>query len=137
MNPAQVFPEVVLMARVESGQFDAGIFYKHEILAHHLPYIDLPPEINLGDPRFSDLYGQETYTTPSGQRVAGAPILFTITIPESARHRDAALVFARFLLASEELLKQFGFGSVEHRTAGDAMQVPVEMRSLVSGVFKP
>ena len=137
MNPAQVFPEVVLMARVESGQFDAGIFYKHEILAHHLPYIELPLEINLGDPRFSDLYGQETYTTPSGRRVAGAPILFTITIPESARHRDAALVFARFLLASEELLKQFGFGSVEHHTAGDATQVPVEVRSLVSGVFKP
>ena len=137
MNPAQVFPEVVLMARVESGQFDAGIFYKHEILAHHLPYIELPPEINLGDPRFSDLYRQETYTTPSGQRVVGAPILFTVTIPEAAHHHDAALVFARFLLASEDLLKQFGFGIVEHRTAGDVTQVPVELRTLVSGVFKP
>ena len=137
MNPAQVFPEVVLMARVESGQFDAGIFYKHEILAHHLPYIEFPPEINLGDPRFSDLYGQETYTTPSGQHVTGAPIVFTITIPEGARHRDAALAFVRFLLSSEDLLKQFGFGIVQHRTAGDPAQVPAEVRTFVSGVFKP
>lgn len=137
MNPAQVFPEVVLMARVESGQFDAGIFYKHEILAHHLPYLEFPPEINLGDPRFSDLYGQETYTTPSGQRVTGAPIVFTITVPEAARHRDAALAFVRFLLSSEELLKQFGFGIVQHRTAGDPAQVPTEVRTYMSGVFKP
>ena len=137
MNPAQVFPEVVLMARVESGQFDAGFFYKHEILAHHLPYIELPPEINLGDPRFSDMYAQEVYTTPSGHRVTGAPIIFTITIPDAAPHRDAALSFVRFLLSSEGLLKKFGFGIVQHCTAGDPAQIPAELRTLTSGVFKP
>jgi molybdate/tungstate transport system substrate-binding protein len=137
MNPAQVFPEVVLMARVESGQFDAGIFYKHEIIAHRLPYIEFPPEINLGDAHFSDMYAQESYTTPSGQRVTGAPIIFTITIPESAPHREAALAFVRFLLSSEELLKKFGFGIVQHRTAGDSAWVPAELRTLTSGVFKP
>lgn len=137
MNPAQVFPEVVLMARVESGQFDAGIFYKHEILAHHLPWIELPPEINLGDPRFAALYGQETYTTPSGEQVRGAPILFTVTIPETARHRAAALAFVRFLLTSNELLRQFGFGTVEHRAGGDASKIPQELQSLTTGVFKP
>lgn len=137
MNPAQVFPEVVLMARVESGQFDAGIFYKHEIIAHHLPYIVLPPEINLGDPRFADRYAQETYTTPFGQQVRGAPILFTVTIMESTRHRQAAVSFARFLLTSNELLRQFGFGDVEHSTGGDSAQIPPELRPLCSGVFKP
>lgn len=136
-NPAQVFPEVVLLARVESGQFDAGIFYKHEILIHNLPYLDFPPEINLGDARFSGLYAQESYTTVTGQRVSGAPILFTVTVPESARHRTAALAFVRFLLTSEGLLKQFGFGNVEHRVGGDAAQLPVDLRDLTAGVFKP
>lgn len=136
-NPAQVFPEVVLLARVESGQLDAGIFYKHEILAHHLPYLDLPPEINLGDPQFSHQYAQESYTTSTGQHIFGAPILFTVTVPESARHREAALAFVRFLLTSEDLLKQFGFGNVEHRVGGDPAKVPVELHSLTSGVFKP
>src|SRR5215510_1505821 len=106
-NPAQVFPEVVLLARVESGQLDAGIFYKHEILAHNLPYVDLPPEINLGDPRFKDKYAQESYTTATGQHIHGAPILFTVTIPNSARHRGSALAFVQFLLTSNDLLQRF------------------------------
>lgn len=137
LNSAQVFPEVVLLARVESGQFDAGIFYKHEIIPRHLPYLSLPPEINLSDTRFSDLYAQETYTTPSGQRVSGAPILFTVTIPHSGRHREAALAFVQFLLTSGKLLREFGFEEVEHRAGGDVAQIPTGLRNLTSGVFKP
>ena len=137
LNPAQVFPEVVLLARIESGQFDAGFFYKHEIIARQLPYITLPAEINLSDPHFSSLYAQETYTTPSGQQVSGAPILFTITIPEAAPHREAALAFVRFLLTSGKLLREFGFAEAEHRVGGDAAQIPPELQGLTSGVFKP
>jgi molybdate/tungstate transport system substrate-binding protein len=137
MNPAQVFPEVALLARVESGQLDAGIFYKHEILVHHLPYLELPPQINLGDPQFSALYAQESYTTAAEQVIPGAPILFTITIPEAAPHRDGAVDFVHFVLASEDMLRQFGFGNVEHSVGGDSNAVPVELRPLTSGVFKP
>jgi len=137
INPAQVFPEIALLARVESGQFDAGFFYKHEILVHHLPYLELPPQINLGDPRFSELYAQESYTTATEERIPGAPILFTITIPEAAHRRDAALAFVRFVLSSQDLLRQFGFGIVEHRVGGDGNAVPAQLRALTSGVFKP
>jgi molybdate/tungstate transport system substrate-binding protein len=137
MNPSQAFPEIVLLARVESGQLAAGVFYKHEILAHRLPYLELPPEINLGDPHFSEFYAQESYTTATRQRILGAPILFTITVPEAARHREPALDFVRFALTSEDLLRQFGFGNVEHRVGGDGNEVPAELRPLTSGVFKP
>jgi len=137
LNPAQVFPEIVLMARIESGQFDAGIFYKHEVVAHKLPYITLPPEINLSDPRFAALYAGESYTTPAGQRVSGAPILFTITIPETVRHREPALAFAKFLLSSNSLLNQFGLGSVDHQVGGDLSQVPVELRTFNARTVKP
>lgn len=136
-NPEQVFPEVVLLARIESGQLDAGIFYKHEILAHKLPYLDLPPEINLGDPRFQDRYAQESYTTATGQHVHGASILFTVTIPDSARHRTSALAFVQFLLTSGDLLQKFGFGSVEHQVGGNSTKLPPVLRSMTAGVFKP
>jgi len=136
-NPAQVFPEVVLLARVESGQLDAGIFYKHEILAHNLPYVDLPPEINLGDPRFKDKYAQESYTTATGQHIHGAPILFTVTIPNSARHRGSALAFVQFLLTSNDLLQRFGFGNVEHQIGGDPTKLQPVLRGMTAGVFKP
>jgi molybdate/tungstate transport system substrate-binding protein len=137
MNSAQVFPEIALLARVESGQPDDGVFYKHEIFVHHLLYMELPPQINLGDTHFGELYAQESYTTATGQRIPGAPILFTITLPEVARHRDPALAFVRFVFTSQDLLRQFGFGNAEHRVGGDSNEVPAELRALTSGVFEP
>ena len=106
----------------------AGIFYKHEAVAHKLPYITLPPEINLGDARFAASYSQESYDTKTGEHVVGAPILFTITIPETVHQRAAALAFAEFVLASDQLLTQFGFSTMAHQVGGDAAQVPEELR---------
>ena len=132
MNPAQVFPEIVLMARVESGQFDAGIFYKHEAVAHKLPFITLPAQINLGDQHFADLYSTATYTNPSGEVLHGSPILFTVTIPENAPHREAAVAFALFLLNSENLLSDFGFGKVERRVVPSANALPAELKAVAT-----
>lgn len=136
LNPAQVFPEVVLLARVETGQFDAGVFYKHEVVAHHLPFITFPPEINLGNPKFAKLYAEATYKLPSGDQVKGAPIIFTITIPRTASHPAAAQAFVRFMLSSPKLL-EFGFGTIEHQVAGDRERVPADLRDLCVGAYKP
>jgi len=137
LNPAQVFPEIVLLARVETGQFDAGIFYKHEVVAHHLPFVTLPPEINLGDPKFATLYAEATYKLPSGDQVKGAPIIFTITIPKTVSHPAAAEAFVRFMLSSTKLLEEFGFGTVEHQVGGDREQLPAGLRDVCSGTSKP
>jgi molybdate/tungstate transport system substrate-binding protein len=136
INPDQVFPETVLLARVQSGQFDAGIFYKHEVVAHKLPFVSFPPEISLGDPKFAAFYAQASYTTPSGEKVSGAPILFTITIPQAAVHKVPAEAFVRFLLSSNELLTEFGLGRVDHLVGGDLTQVPAELRSFSSGKYQ-
>jgi molybdate/tungstate transport system substrate-binding protein len=136
MNPAQVFPEIVLLARVETGQFDAGIFYRHEVVAHHLPYVTLPPEINLGYPKFAEFYAQATYKLPSGEQVKAAPIIFTITIPRTASHPDAAEAFVRFMLSSPKLLEGFGFGTIEHQVAGDRERMPAGLRALAPGAYK-
>jgi len=136
LNPDQVFPEVVLLARIESGQFDAGIFYKHEVVAHHLPFVTLPPEINLGDPKFAKLYAEATYKLPSGDRVTGAPIIFTIAIPKTVSHPAAAEALVRFLLSSTKLLEGFGFGTVEHQVGGDREQIPAGLRGMCSGTYK-
>ena len=137
LNPAQVLPEVSLLARVESGQFDAGIFYKHEIVAQKLPFVSFPPEINMSDPQFSDAYAQASYTPPSGGGVSGAPILFTVTIPKTVQNQAGAEAFVRFLLSSPDLLKGFGFGIVEHRVGGDREQVPADLQGLISGAYEP
>lgn len=137
INPDQVFPETVLLARVQSGQFDAGIFYKHEVVAHKLPFVSFPPEINLSDPRFKEAYAQTSYTTPSGEHVVGAPILFTITIPATVKNKVAAEAFVKFMLSSGKLLEEFGLGNVEHRAGGDIAQAPEALRGFSSGKFEP
>lgn len=137
LNPAQVFPEIVLLARVETGQFDAGVFYKHEVVAHHLPFVTFPPEINLGDPKFARSYAESTYQIPSGERVKGAPIIFTITIPRAVSHPAAAEAFVRFMLSSPKLLEEFGFGIIEHQVGGDREQIPAALRGLCPGTYKP
>lgn len=136
LNPDQVLPEVSLLARITSGQFDAGIFYKHEIVAHKLPFVSFPPEINLSDSRFSESYAQATYTTPTGEQVRGAPILFTITIPRMVQDRVAAEAFVRFVLTSPDLLGSFGFGDVERRVGGDRNQIPPDLQSLTSRAYE-
>lgn len=135
LNPAQVLPEVALLARIDAGQFDAGIFYKHEVVAHQLPFVSFPPEINLGDSRFAALYAQATYTPPGGERVAGAPILFTITIPAAAKDPRAAEELVRFLLTSPRLLQKFGFGIVQHQVGGDRQRMPAALRILAPGTY--
>src|SRR5258708_32212803 len=37
-NPAQIFPDPQLLIRMESGQLDAGFFYRHEVVAHKMPF---------------------------------------------------------------------------------------------------
>jgi molybdate/tungstate transport system substrate-binding protein len=137
LNPAQVLPEIALLARVESGQFDAGIFYKHEVVAHHLPFITFPPQINLGDPNYAKAYAEVSYKLASGEQVKGAPIIFTITIPRTVSHPAAAQAFVQFMLSSPKRLEEFGFGIIEHQVAGDREQMPADLRGLCPGTYQP
>lgn len=137
INPDQVFPETVLLARVQSGQFDAGIFYKHEVVAHKMPFVSFPPEINLGDPKFAASYAQTSYTTPSGEHVVGAPILFTITIPKTVKNQVAAEAFVKFMLSSGKLLEEFGLGNVAHLAGGDITQASESLRGFSTGNYQP
>jgi molybdate/tungstate transport system substrate-binding protein len=132
-NPAQVFPEPELLARMEAGQVDAGIFYRHEVLAHGIPFITLPPELNQSDPALAPLYAQQSFTNSKGITIHGSPILFTITIPVHAPNPQGAERFVLFLLSSEghDRLHSAGFNSVPVKAAGDLGQIPPAIRRLV------
>jgi molybdate/tungstate transport system substrate-binding protein len=97
-NTAQIFPEEVLVARLLTGQVDAGVFYLNEVKDLGIPYVTLPAKVNFGDPRYARLYGTERYKTSQGSVVTGSPILFTITVPSTVKDRTGAVAFARFVL---------------------------------------
>jgi molybdate/tungstate transport system substrate-binding protein len=96
-NPAQIFPEEVLVARMLTGQLDAGIFYLSEVRDLGIPYITLPGQVNLGETRYARLYATQRFTL-NGSTIRGAPILYTISIPSTVRNQAGAEAFVSFVL---------------------------------------
>ena len=138
-NPAQIFPEPELLIRMESGQLDAAIFYRHEVVAHGLPFIELPDEVNQSNPRFAALYRERRYTTDRGLTVTGVPILFTITIVNTARNAPGALAFVRFVLSQQArtTLSQHGLRATSVLVGGETARLPAELRGLIEGSYAP
>jgi molybdate/tungstate transport system substrate-binding protein len=136
-NPTQVFPEPELLARMEAGQVDAGIFYRHEVLAHGIPFIALPPELNQSDPALAPLYAKQSFTNSNGVTIHGSPILFTVTIPVQATNHRGAVAFVLLLLSPEgrDRLHSAGFNIVPAEAADDMGQIPPAIRRLVQTQF--
>lgn len=74
-NPAQIFPEQDLLARVDTGEADVGFFYRTEAVARGYRFIQLP-----GETRFSN------------------GITYTLAIMKDAKDPQDAKAFADFIL---------------------------------------
>jgi molybdate/tungstate transport system substrate-binding protein len=107
-NPAQVFPEEILVGRLQSGQLDAGFFYSTETTDLKIPPIALPAE-----------------TTLSAH--------YTATILRGAPNPAGGARFIGFLLGTEgqALMRQHGLDVVAPSVSGDAGKVPPELRSVL------
>jgi molybdate/tungstate transport system substrate-binding protein len=77
-NPAQIYPEESLLARLETGEADVGFLYSTEAIARHIPSIPLPGKASL-----------------SGE------ITYTLAVMKSAPHPQAAQQFADFILRGD------------------------------------
>lgn len=124
-----VYPEEHLAARVETGQLDAGIFYRSEARAHGLRAVPLPPEVNLGDADRAGRYREMTYRTPAGELIRGAPIAYAATVPREAGDPAAGAGFVAFLLSSagREALRSRGYRP-EVAVLGDPPLAPPTVR---------
>lgn len=130
-NASQIFPEEELVARMGSGQLDAGFFYLNEVKEQNLPYITLPAQINLGDPSYNSTYAKASYTDPkSGQKTKGSATVYTITIPNTSKNKDGAIAFVNFLFSAEgkSMLTQDGLTLVTPTLQGDASAVPSQVQ---------
>jgi len=74
-NPAQIFPEEDLLARVDTGQIDVGFFYRTEAIARGYQFIPLPGAAAMTD-----------------------RITYTLAVMKAAPHPDTAKAFAEFIL---------------------------------------
>lgn len=134
-NPTQIFPEETLKTILEQGQLDAVAAYKHEAVARGLPYITLPPEINLADPTFTNFYKTASYTLKNGngQTVFGEPIYFSFTIPSTVKNLDGAISFGSFIISTngESILEEQGLNVIKPVAEGNISNIPSEIRNIV------
>ena len=122
----QIFPQETLKTALESGQLQSVASYKHEAVAQGLPYIMLPQEKNLSNVRFSNLYGQGSYTLRSGQTIYGELIFFSHTILETSINIDRSIAFVKYLLSEngQQLFKNNGLNPIKARIEGDFEKIP-------------
>lgn len=126
MNPKQLFPEETFITTLETGHLDAIAAYKHEAIARGLEYMALPPQINPGNPFFTNFYKTATYTLASGQTVHGEPIYFSVTIPDTYQNLAGARAFVKFLLSSDgsSILERNGLDYINPVTQGHVASIP-------------
>ncbi|MBW1645991.1 MAG: tungstate ABC transporter substrate-binding protein WtpA [Deltaproteobacteria bacterium] len=102
---ANIRPKSVeLISLLQTGTMDYAWEYRSVAVQHHLRYLELPPQINLGDYRYNDLYRQAKVRV-SGKKpgttmeISGKSITYGITMLKEAPNREAAEAFLAFLLA--------------------------------------
>jgi molybdate/tungstate transport system substrate-binding protein len=135
-NPKQLFPEETLRTTLEIGQLDAIAAYKHEAVARSLPYITLPPQINLANPTYFDFYKRSSYTLQhTGQTIYGEPIYFAVTIPRTVKNSDGAISFVKFLLSADgqHILQSQGLNHIQKPIfEGNMDKIPSAIRNIMT-----
>lgn len=111
-----------LIALVQVGELDYAWEYEAVAKMHRLSYVELPPEVNLGDTRLAETYAHASVSLPGPTRSGadsvvfrGEPIAYALTIPAAALHPRAAKAFVRFVLSPEgkTIIKANGFTVLE------------------------
>ncbi len=115
-NPAQIFTETSLLSRLEAGQLDASSGYRSAAVSHGLPFVSLPPEINLGNANFAgSWYSTVSFTIkgPEGkdETLHTQPLVFYAGVPTDARHPELGREFLAFLQSprAQSILKEKGY----------------------------
>jgi len=102
--------EVDLVAILESQSVDYIFLYKSVAIQHNLKYLVLPAEVNLKDPKFADQYSSAVVAINGkepGQKVMmkGEPMVYGVTLINSAPNKPVALAFLQFMLSKEQGIK--------------------------------
>jgi molybdate/tungstate transport system substrate-binding protein len=115
-NPQQIFTEPSLLSRLEAGQIDASSGYLSATRSHHLPFIQLPDEINLSNPAMEAAWYknvQFSITLPGGKvaTLNTQPLVFYATVLKDSKQPLLAEKFVQFLQSPEgqKLLEDNGY----------------------------
>ena len=125
--------ETELLAALESGEIDYFFIYRSVAVQHHLDFIELPREINLGAAEHDGFYMKYSLRQSTGTVVTAKPIVYGVTIPDKAAHPELATQFLALLLGEEgqKAFADLGQPPIVPPLASDPGKLPQELRPLV------
>ncbi|MDD5091362.1 MAG: substrate-binding domain-containing protein [Candidatus Wallbacteria bacterium] len=93
-----------LIALLQNFGLDYAFEYEAAAKQHHLQFVQLPPEVDLGSKELADFYAQvglEISGKRSGTKtmVRATPVQYAVTIPKDARNISAAEAFLELLMS--------------------------------------
>ncbi|MDA8109682.1 MAG: tungstate ABC transporter substrate-binding protein WtpA [Betaproteobacteria bacterium] len=124
--------ETSLISALQLGQIDYLAIYRSDALQHHLRHLKLPAKIDLSDPRDAAFYKTGVAHTKNGT-LTGKPIVYALTVPLNAAHKDLADEYAAFVLGPEgrKILARHGFGTFATPPAVGRDKMPPMLQKLV------
>jgi molybdate/tungstate transport system substrate-binding protein len=122
-SSSQIYAESALDSTLQSGQLDAASAYINQAVQLHLAYIPLPPQINLGDAAYKDLYKTASVTIKGGTK-HGSPQVIDITIIGTPTPASIAFVAYQLSSAGLDLYKAGGFTLITPTLTGSKSDVP-------------
>jgi molybdate/tungstate transport system substrate-binding protein len=99
--------EVDLIPLLQEGYLDYCFLYESNAKQYGFNYIELPNQVNLGDPAYTSnyqriqiVYAHQRFATVTLDRI-GEPIYYGLTIPSNAPNPQLAEKFIQFLLSGQ------------------------------------
>ena len=138
--PRNIRPkETDLIALLEVGQLDYVFIYRSVCMQHHMPYIMLPEQINLGSFKYESFYSQASIkisgkTPGSFIEKQGKPMVYGITIPRNSPSPELASQFVAFVLGPEgrKVMETNGQKCLSRpKVTGDASTLPSILKTLL------
>jgi molybdate/tungstate transport system substrate-binding protein len=130
---------VQLLPLLQSGDVDYALEYESVARQHGLEYLELPPQIDLGDPEYADLYASVEVRIDMQRFKTVKPVFrgevigYGVTIPTNAPDAPAAEQFVEFLLgpAGRRIMGEAYQPLIEPPAADRLDDLPAALRALV------
>jgi molybdate/tungstate transport system substrate-binding protein len=136
-NPQKIMlrsMEMELIAGLEMGEIDYLFIYRSVAKQHGFNFLELPPQIDLSQVKYKDIYEKVEVRFADGKTVSGKPIVYGITIPKDNPNKDAATEFIRLLIeGGKEILSESGQPPIIPAVVDDIDKIPSQLKDMVVG----
>ena len=131
---------VELISMLQTGNLDYAFEYLSVAVQHHLKYIKLPNQINLGDPKYEKFY-KTAYIDVNGKkpgekiRKYGSTIIYGITLLNQSKHKKLAIEFLKYFLSRNgglKILQKDGQPPLKNIKVENIQFLPQQLRNYVS-----